>query len=429
MAGVCSESNKVASRDYIYLGSAEEAINYIDSLEGNSLKPESMITPLLPSMKDFLELIGCESNLLVSLMLSSHKQNEPMPFSRATIFKIPKFFNGLMPLSKKTQHKFISYFFEKIPDYIRKKSVRFPKNFNGGAADGWLGLIDGIKNSKRGLGEFSFLIQFIIERMEKESDLLIHLSNASISEEDRRSLYFETLSKETLIQNEVIEIVKVLSENKNIKFPTETKSSMICSLKLDFYFSSIACFEIGLLNSIRSSYPEMVYARPDWFVDGLVCNFIRELRFDGSDIYIDSPFSLYLDWLAGNDGPLVSNSPISMAKLSSFIPLKNEEDTINGYAKIDKQKDLLKDWKKSKYPSPEKFYKFVTNFSEEFSCDPALVADIGFVSIILDKLFLQLFYDLRVFRSVESYKIMEESLLRYNEYRAYFENKYAGFIA
>ncbi|QEW05882.1 hypothetical protein [Nitrincola iocasae] len=423
---MCGKSNNVTPRDYIYFSNAKEVISYIDSLEGKAIKPESKITPLLPSAKDFLEFIGYESNILVSLILSSHKQNEQMPFSRATIFKIPKFFNGLVSLSKKTQHKFISYFFEKIPGDIESKSIRLPKDFNGGAADGWLGLIDGIKNSKRGLGEFSVLIQFITERMNKEADLLTRVSNASISDEDRRSLYFDTLTKETLIQDEVIEAIRVLSENKEYQYSIYIKSLLVCSLKLDFYYSAIACLEVGLIRLIRIKSPELIQARPDWFVDGVIYNFIRKLRFNENYIYIENPFSLYLDWLAGSDGPLVSNSPISRAKLASFIPLENEEDTINGYTRDEKQKDLLKDWKKSNYPSHKKFYQFIINFSDDFSCDPTFLTDIGFVSIILDKLFLQLLDDLKVFRSVDSYKVMEESVLRYKEYRSYFENKYAG---
>jgi len=164
----------------------------------------------------------------------------------------------------------------------------------------------------------------------------------------------------------------------------------------------------------------------DWFQNGIIYKLIKSLRFlEDNEIWLETPFSLYLEWLVDIHGTSKDNSRISDAKLASYIPIEKKEDTADGYTKSEKQKDLLKDWKNSKYPSPKKLSGFIQNLVAELNGDAQFLIEIGLSAIILDKLFLELFQGLQDEGDIDCYKAMEQCISRYNEYFQHYHSKYS----
>lgn len=408
------------SREYVYFDSSEQAVEYLNSLNGLSPAIGSKLTPLLPISSDIVSLIGFESSLPSLFMQFSKSRNVPLPFSRATLFKFPKFASGAVKFSLQTLMKMVNFMW-KLTN--QKFTLRVPVHATGGAAESWDGLIQSIKQWDEPNVELTLLLKFIEERINLEHGLLMQLKAHSGVQSKQIELYLNSLRKHTLLPDSVIDLLPSFLIKQQIDL-THTQYSMLrCSLKLDFYFSSIACLELGWLQKFSKELPEMQKHRSDWFVNGVVHHFIKPLIFENNSIKLKTPFEFYLDWLASDIGTSVDSKKLSQAKLASFIPLEQNEDTASGYSKAEKQKDLLKDWKKSKYPSPSKFYEFIKNLRGGLTDDALYLIDIGFASIILDRLFISLFNQLKSKNSQETYQAMNICICRYHEYFQYYKNQ------
>lgn len=410
-------------REFVYFNTAEEMQRYIESLEGTAPAPGSRVTILLPSATDFFQLLGFSGSVPSLFEQISEHKKVALPFSRATLFKFPKFWIGKQSIGKATQKKFLDFVWNLFPSK-QQKLIGIPKHFTGGAGELWHGLILGIKNTVRGTEELAGLVDFLEQRMDQEHYLLMNMRNSALDQNSKESLYIDLLRQHTLLPKEVINLVPELVVNSSVQLTAFEKSRLVCSTKLDFYFSAIACLENGWLDKFASDLPGLVTSRADWFQLGIIQTFIIGIRIEEDNtVRIEKPFSIYLEWLASEIGTSIENNKISEAKLASFIPLDREEDTAGGYSKKEKQKDLLKNWKDSKYPSPKKFYQFVENLRGGLTVDAMFLIDIGFSAIILDKLFLELFFGLQEIGSIDSYKAMDQCITRYSKYFQHYRVK------
>ena len=411
-------------REFVYFNTAEEMQRYIESLEGNAPAPGSRVTILLPSATDFFQLLGFSGSVPSLFEQISEQKKVALPFSRATLFKLPKYWIGKESIGKATQRKFLDFVWNLFPRK-QQKLIGMPKHFTGGAGELWQGLVLGIKNTVRATEELAGLVDFLEQRMDQEHYILMNMRNAALDQNSKENLYIDLLKQHTRLPEDVINLVSELVVNQSVQLSAFEKAKVACSTKLDFYFSLIACLEIGWLNKISIDAPEVTLRQSDWFQNGIIHKFIKKLRFlDNDEIWLETPFSLYLEWLA-DIAASKSNLRFSDAKLASYIPIEQEEDTAGGYTKSEKQKDLLKDWKNSKYPSPKKLSGFIQNLVGALCGDTQFLIEIGLSAIILDKLFLELFHGLRNEGDVDCYKALEQSVTRYKEYFQHYHAMYS----
>ncbi len=411
---------KSKSQEYVEFKTAAEAEQYLNSLTGDVIRPGSKVTLLLPAPKDVFALLGIQASVPVLMQLLGENSNLRLPISRATLFKLPEVLLGKLALNKTTFSKLLNFIFTALSRKAPNFSLRIPKTYTGGVADDWDGLLTGVKQSNLA-GDWSFVIGFIETRMRAEYEILSFAANPSTSVPDKYHAYLEVLKSNMLIPAEAYEVLRVYSNQQQNELSQEQKFLWLCSSKLDFYFSVIACLEIGWLRRFAKEQPQMLQGRASWFQNGVISSFIKKLRIEEQEITIETPFAIYLNWLAKNIGTCPTNNCISDATLASFIPLEKEADTAEGYTKMEKQKDLLKDWKNSKYPSPQKFVRFIQNLRGGQTADAVFLADIGFATIMLDKLFLELFHQLNVYSSPACQQTLEQCIMRYHDYFLHYE--------
>lgn len=270
------------------------------------------------------------------------------------------------------------------------------------------------------------MVDFLEQRIDLEHFLLMNMRNAALDQNAKENLYIDLLRQHTRLPEDVINLVPELLASQTVQLSAFEKAKVACSTKLDFYFSVIACLEIGWINKIAIDSPEVTLRQSDWFQNGIIYKFIKSLRFlEDKEIWLETPFSLYLEWLVDIQGTSKDDSRISDAKLASYIPIEKKADTVGGYTKSEKQKDLLKDWKNSKYPSPKKLSGFIQNLVAELNGDAQLLIEIGLSAIILDKLFLELFQGIQDEGDIDCYKAMEQSVTRYKEYFKHYHAAYS----
>ena len=408
------------AQKYVELNTAAEVEQYLNSLEGDVIRPGSKVTPLLPAPKDFLALLGIQASAPVLIKLLGEHINLRLPVSRATLFKLPAVLVGKVALNKATLSKLLNFIFSALSRKAPNFRLRIPKTYTGGVADDWDGLLLGLKQANL-VGDLSLVMAFIEGRMDVEHELLSVVASPATSITEKYQAYLEALKSNTLVPVDAFKVLDAYFNKQENELSLEQKYLWLCSSKLDFYFSVIACLECGWLRRFAREEPQMLQTRTSWFQEGVISSFIKKLRIEKQEITIETPFEEYLNWLAGNIGTSTSNNCISDAKLASFIPLENEADTSEGYTKAEKQKDLLKDWKNSKYPSPQKFVRFVQNLRGGQTLDAVFLADIGFAAIVLDKLFLELFNEMKVYSSPACQMTLEQSVMRYRAYFLHFK--------
>lgn len=410
-------------RSLVNFSSVEGMLEYLESLEGIAPLPGSNVTILLPKATEALKLLGLPDSLPSIFHQISMRNRMSLPFRRSTLFKLPKFLAGKISFSKATKRKFLNFLWQSFP---RNSENTFSVSmcFTGGVGDMWHGLILGAKHHHRNAAELTYAYEFIEHRIELEHLLLTNMLNDKLDSMERKQLYIKILQQHTLLPREVISLIPSLAADKTTTLTPFEKGDLICSAKLDFYFALIACLEVGLLENLDIKFRGEVLGKQNHAHEGLFQRFIKRIEFrESNEIRIATPFSIYLDWLE-EIGTAADNTNISSGKLASFIPLDHSEDTSGGYSKFEKQKDLLKDWKDSKYPSVQKFCLFVQNLRSEEAREAIFLTQTGLAAMVLDKLFLELFYVLKAESSIESYQALDKCMRRYSDYFIYYRETF-----
>src|SRR5690606_26265245 len=88
---------------------------YIETLEGKVPVPGSTVTLLLPSTVELLKLLGFNGSIPSLFELISEQKEVTLPFSRATLFKFPKFLVGKLKVGKVTKRKFLDFIWQLFP--------------------------------------------------------------------------------------------------------------------------------------------------------------------------------------------------------------------------------------------------------------------------------------------------------------------------
>jgi len=231
-------------RQFVYFNTAEEMQRYIESLEGTAPAPGSRVTILLPSVTDLMKLLGFSGTVPSIFEQLSKQKKVALPFSRATLFKFPKFWIGKQSIGKATQRKFLDFIWHLFPSK-QQKVIGIPKHFTGGAGELWHGLIFGIKNTVRATEELASVVDFLEQRIDLEHFLLMNMRNAALDQNAKENLYIDLLRQHTRLPEDVINLVPELLASQTVQLSAFEKAKVACSTKLDFYFSVIACLEIG----------------------------------------------------------------------------------------------------------------------------------------------------------------------------------------
>jgi len=385
---------------------------------------ETNCTPLLPRFEELQQLLGLKTSLAAVVLKLANEHNVQIPVSRATLFKLNSL-DQAQGVSAGSRGKVLEFLHQYSPANV---SFSAPKQPNGGAAEtGWVATVSCLKKAKNNCSEWQFALEFIAQRIELEDSLLKHISGTDVHNNaafcKAYKFYACTLEKNTLLPSNTLIFINKYFAKQTADITYEELASWLCHSRLDFYFSLVALLELGWLERLRAESPALVESKPTWFKSGIIGSFIKPLRIDGHTVELYDSFKLFLDWLASDIGTNPTNRQISKAKLASFIPLNNDQETANGYSLDEKKKDLLKSWRNGQLPSPEKFHGFISNLrsSNNHTTDIQFLTDMGMAVMGLDRLFADIFKTLEQFQSLECYKIFRCSMSRYSEYFKHFQ--------
>ncbi|RUO20917.1 hypothetical protein CWE08_07395 [Aliidiomarina iranensis] len=388
----------------------------------------SKSTPLLPNLAHTKKLLGLTSGFALMLQELSVALEIDLPISRATLYKLNDSEN-IQSVSSKSRDK-VTEFFQQAMSASNSLELGLPNEdeYTGGAAEtGWTGMVAAFKCNQNSLSEWSYLIDFIEARINLERTILNKTSLANLPKHCMFDDYIAQLKSQTLITDRALQTAQSVLHKLPNSYSEEDLALWHCSSKMDFYFSAAALLELGWLNRIRQLSPAMVDRKPSWFKRGIISSLIQPLVIENSRVELKDSFELFLKWLADDIGTSPFKSRITLYELASYIPIENSNETINGYDLAEKQLDLLKDWRKGKLPSYNKFRGFIKNLRSErqSSVEVDFLTHIGVAVMAMDRLFLEIFEDLQPFQSIQCFEAFNRSVDRYPSYYVHFKAIYS----
>lgn len=401
--------------------SFEDAFAYADSLEGMAPRFGSKETRLLPHLDKVFQMFRVEASL-PSLLSQELPAGKDATVSRATLYKFPQYLEGKEKLSRKKViaiRKRLSLFFAaKNPN----QSFAVPFEFNGGVAFSWIPILLVFDHAGIVAPEYQFVLRFIKRRIDAETEVLNNLQLTYQSEASRKDQYAETLLCHIKVPAELTDIFRQCIQLGPHAVPREAQLRLEFCLLLDFIYSLSACLELGWYEKLNANQEFIETFLPKDRQGSVITHLVKlDLQSEGK---INTPFDRFLTWLANDVKSGCFERGISQRTLSKFIPVDNPEDTINGYHEEEKQRDLLKDWNSSTYPSNEKFAKFLTNFLGHHGVIFEYLFTLGLVCIALDKLFIQLLMDENAQRDELYYQCLAEGVSQYSAYVEAFRKQH-----